>query len=221
MKRLVLVLALLAAALTVSVLAAPGIGKADGDDDDSYAIGLWGDVPYSTTQADRRRAEPDRRHEQAATSNSPSTTATSRQGSGSPCDNALYTRWRSATSTRCAPARVHAGRQRLDGLRPARQRRLHSLERLDHIRSTMFDSAVLVRRSERMRQTRAGSAPYVENRRWRVGGVTYATLNITGLVQQPLRHRRRTQPSSLRATQAIIAWMHETFASRGVAPLAA
>jgi hypothetical protein len=43
MNRLVLVLALLAAALTVSALAAPG-GKADGYVD-SYAIGLWATCP--------------------------------------------------------------------------------------------------------------------------------------------------------------------------------
>ena len=33
-----------------------------------------------------------------------------------------------------------------------------------------------------------GAVPCVENRRWTVGGVTYATLNVPGLVQQPLRH---------------------------------
>jgi hypothetical protein len=49
MKRIALVLAMLAGALAVSALAAPGSGKADRGGN-SYSIGLWGDVPYSTVQ---------------------------------------------------------------------------------------------------------------------------------------------------------------------------
>jgi hypothetical protein len=49
MKRIALVLALLAAALAVSALAAPGSGNAD-QGGNLYSIGLWGDVPYSDAQ---------------------------------------------------------------------------------------------------------------------------------------------------------------------------
>lgn len=90
MKRLVLVLALLAAALAVSALAAPGSGKADGDDD-SYAIGLWGDVPYSETQqtvgVPNLIADMNRSRLAFSVHN-----GDLKQGSGSPCDDALYTR---------------------------------------------------------------------------------------------------------------------------------
>jgi hypothetical protein len=44
---------MLAAALIASALATPGTGRADDEDDDGghgYSIGVWGDVPYSTTQ---------------------------------------------------------------------------------------------------------------------------------------------------------------------------
>ena len=54
----------------------------------------------------------------------------------------------------------------------------NSLERLTHIRNTMFDSQYSFGQ-RRMRQT-VQAAPYVENRRWRVEDVTYATLSIPG-----------------------------------------
>ena len=51
MKKLVLVLGVLAAAVGISALATPGSGRAD-QGGNSYAIGLWGDLPYSVRQAD-------------------------------------------------------------------------------------------------------------------------------------------------------------------------
>ena len=44
MKKLVLVLGVLAAAVAISALATPGSGRAD-QGGNSYSIGLWGDVP--------------------------------------------------------------------------------------------------------------------------------------------------------------------------------
>ena len=49
MKKLVLVLGVLAAAVGISALATPGSGRAD-QGGNSYSIGLWGDVPYSVHQ---------------------------------------------------------------------------------------------------------------------------------------------------------------------------
>ena len=48
--------------------------------------------------------------------------------------------------------------------------------------------------------------PCVENRRWTVGRVTYATLNVQGLVQQPMRCR--SDPNEYAARNAAnIQWM--------------
>jgi Esterase-like activity of phytase len=49
-KRLLLALAAMAAALVAAVLAAPSSGRAYDDEDETYSIGLWGDVPYSDAQ---------------------------------------------------------------------------------------------------------------------------------------------------------------------------
>ncbi len=208
MKRLVLVLALLAAAIAVSVLAAPGIGKADGDDDDSYAIGLWGDVPYSDTQqtvgVPNLIADMNRNRLEFTVHN-----GDLKQGSGSPCDDALYTRSEGYFNSLRAPAMYTPGdNEWTDCDRPANGG-YNSLERLTHIRNTMFDSQYSFGQ-RRMRQT-VQAAPYVENRRWRVGDVTYATLSITGsnnnlgdVDPDPAEFAARNAAS--------IAWMHEAFA---------
>ena len=56
--------ALLASAFAASALADPEPEDRSGRME-PYAIGLWGDLPYSDVQAQHRRAEPDRRHERA------------------------------------------------------------------------------------------------------------------------------------------------------------
>jgi len=40
-----------ALAVPILVIAAIGLANADDDNDDAYAIGLWGDLPYSAEQA--------------------------------------------------------------------------------------------------------------------------------------------------------------------------
>jgi hypothetical protein len=90
-KRLLLALAAMAAALVVAVLAAPSSGRAHDDEDETYSLGLWGDVPYSDAQqtvgvpnliADMNRSR------LAFSAHVGDLT----QGSGSPCDEALYVR---------------------------------------------------------------------------------------------------------------------------------
>ena len=90
MRRLVLVLAVLACALGFSSLATPGSGRADRGGN-SYSIGLWGDVPYSVDQqtngVPNLIADMNRSHLAFTVHD-----GDLKQGSGSPCDDALYTR---------------------------------------------------------------------------------------------------------------------------------
>jgi hypothetical protein len=107
-KRLLLALAFLAAALVVAVLAAPGSGRAHGDEDEPYSIGLWGDVPYSDAQqtigvpnliADMNRSR-------LAFS---AQVGDLKQGSGSLCDDALYVRSEGYFKALRAPAMYTPG----------------------------------------------------------------------------------------------------------------
>jgi hypothetical protein len=94
----------------------------------------------------------------------------------------------------------------------------NSLERLDHERQLLFNSSSTLgqhRLRQEVQQTPrclgvSGAVPCVENRRWTVGGVTYATLNIQGscnnlcdTTPDPAEYAARNQ--------ADIAWMQQTF----------
>ena len=94
-----------------------------------------------------------------------------------------------------------------------------SLERLDHERQVFFSTPFSLgrRRMRQQVQTEAlclgvnGLVPCVENRRWSIRGVTYATLNIQGSCNNLCD--TAPDPAEWAArNQAVIAWMRETFA---------
>jgi len=210
MKRLVLVLSVLAAALSLSVLAAPGAGIANGDDqgDDSYSIGLWGDVPYSLDQqtvgVPNVIADMNRSHLAFSVHD-----GDLKQGSGSPCDDALYVRSLGYFNSLRAPAMYVPGDNEWTDCDRASNGGFNSLERLNHIRATMFDTPFSFGQ-RRIRQD-VQRAPYVEDRRWSFGDVTYVTLDIPGsdnnlgdVAPDPAEWAARNA--------ATIAWMHQAFA---------
>jgi hypothetical protein len=93
-----------------------------------------------------------------------------------------------------------------------------SLERLDHEREVFFSTPFSLGQ-HRMRQEVqtallclgvSGDVACVENRRWTVGGVTYATLNIQGSCNN-LCDFAPDPNEWLARNQANIAWMQETF----------
>lgn len=94
-----------------------------------------------------------------------------------------------------------------------------SLERLEHERQVLFSTpfSLGVHRLHQQVQTAplclglTGLVPCVENRRWTMGGVTYATLNVQG----SCNNLCDTAPDPAEWTarnQANIVWLHETFA---------
>src|SRR5262245_39188121 len=182
MKRLLLILSVLPAAVSLTILAAPGAGIANGNDDDqgdgsSYAIGLWGDVPYSDVQqtvgVPNLIADMNRSHLAFTVHD-----GDLKQGSGSPCDDALYVRSLGYLNSLRAPAMYTPGDNEWTDCDRANNGGFNSLERLNHIRATMFDTPFSFGQ-RRIRQDVQG-APYVEDRRWEIGDVTYFTLNIPG-----------------------------------------
>jgi hypothetical protein len=94
-----------------------------------------------------------------------------------------------------------------------------SLERLDHERQVFFGSAYSLGRRPLRQEVQSeppclgvnGPTPCVENRRWTVGGVTYATLNVQGSCNNLCD--TAPDPAEWAArNQANIAWLRETFA---------
>src|SRR5262245_15343451 len=143
MKRLVLVLGVLAAAVSLAILVAPGVGIANGDGnsqgEEGYAIGLWGDVPYSPDQqtvgVPNLIADMNRSHLAFTVHD-----GDLKQGSGSPCDDALYVRSEGYfNSLRGAAMYTPGDNEWTDCDRPANGG-YNSLERLNHIPQTMLET---------------------------------------------------------------------------------
>jgi len=213
---------LLALLLAVPALTAVTLAPAwadDRDEENSYEIGLWGDLPYSLQQvmvgvpnliADMNA------HRLKFTVHDGDLKA----GSGSPCDDALYAQSLNFLNSLHAPAMFTPGdNDWTDCDRPANGG-FNSRERLDRERQVLFSTPFSLGQS-RMRQevqTEAlclgvkGMVPCVENRRWTVGRVTYATLNISGSCNNLCD--TNPDPAEYTARNAAnIRWLQETFAA--------
>jgi len=223
---------LIAAAITTSLAMGEGF-RAKGDDDDrddghgAYAIGLWGDLPYSDVQA--LTGVPNL----IADMNSQDLAFTVhdgdlKAGNGTPgsvtptiCSDALYIQALGFFNALRAPAMLTPGdNDWTDCDRPSNGG-FHSLERLDHERRVFFSTRFSLGQHPMRQEVQtdqpfclgvSGPVPCVENRRWRVGGVTYATLNIQGSCNNLCDTAPDPKEYAAR-NQANIAWMRGTFTS--------
>lgn len=221
---------LAAAALTASLALGQDVsGRGDDDrkghlDGGAYALGLWGDLPYSTIQAivgvPNLIADMNQQDLAFTVHN-----GDLKAGSNSPCDANLYRQALDYFNALKAPAVFTPGdNDWTDCDRPSNGG-YSSLERLDYERQVFFSTPFsLGQRPLRLEvqseplclgvsEDRQGTkrVPCVENRRWTFGGVTYATLNVQGscnnlcdTAPDPAEYAARNQ--------ANIAWMKETFA---------
>ena len=173
-----LLAALIAAATTAGLAFADDERGERGDERAAraYAIGLWGDLPYSATQ--RESGVPSL----VADMNRDQLAFTVHDGDikagGERCDDPIYTEFERSLNALEAPAMYTPGdNEWTDCDRPGNGP-YSSRERLDHIRANLFDtSSSFGRRSIGLD---VQQAPYLENRRWQVGRVTYATLHVVG-----------------------------------------
>ena len=206
------------------------------DDGGSYAIGLWGDLPYSDLQA--QVGVPNliadmNAHRLAFTVHDGDLKA----GNGTPgsvtptiCSDALYEQAQGFFSSLHAPAILTPGdNDWTDCDRPSNGG-FNSLERLDHERALFFSTPFSLGQRKMRLEVQDASAtpckgfvsgtptgttaykdvPCVENRRWHKGGVTYVTLNIQG----SCNNLCDTAPDPVEyaaRNAANIAWMRETF----------
>jgi len=211
-------MAALIVAAGVMTMAVRAAGQDDQGEDrggDTYAIGLWGDMPYSALQA--TQGVPNL----IADMNSQNLAFTVNDGDlkagGGECTDAVYTQALSFLNSLRAPAAFTPGDNdwvdcdRIDGY--------SSLERLDHERALFFHTPFTLGKRRLRQDVQAdplclsvnGPVPCVENRRWTFGGVTYATLNVQG----SCNNLCDTVPDFAEYTArnaANIAWLQETFA---------
>ena len=219
---------LFTAAAVLGIAAASITGRAvgldhDHDDDDRdhgdrYAIGLWGDLPYSDVQATvgvPNLIADMNRQDLAFTVHDGDLKA----GSNSPCDDALYIRSLGYLNSLRAPAMFTPGDNDWTDCDRANNGGFNSLERLDHERQLFFSTPLSFGQHRLRQQVQTdptclgfGGVPTacVENRRWSVGGVTYVTLNVQGSCNNLCD--TAPDPAEFAARNAAnIAWLHETF----------
>ena len=191
----------------------------DDGDEDRYAIGLWGDLPYSTVQAST--GVPNLIQDMNAQRLKFSVhDGDLKAGSGSPCDDNLYFQALDFFNALKAPAMFTPGdNDWVDCDRPANGG-FNSRERLDRERAIFFSSPFSLgqRRLRQEVQTGdlclglAGPVPCVENRRWSVGRVTYVTLNVQGSCNNLCD--TAPDPAEWAARNAAnIAWLRDSFAA--------
>lgn len=214
----------LAVAMLVFAVVATAQAQNDGNGRQMYAIGLWGDLPYSDLQA--LTGVPNliadmNKQELAFTVHDGDLKA----GNGTPnsvtptiCSDALYIQGLGFfNALEAATIFTPGDNDWTDCDRPSNGG-FSSLERLDHERSLFFGTpfSLGMRRIRQEVQSTplclglSGPVPCVENRRWSLGGVTYATLNIQGSCNNLCD--TAPDPVEFAARNAAdIAWMKETF----------
>ncbi len=220
--RLRYILRMLAAATFVVASAASvgaqGFGASGVHSSQPYAIGLWGDLPYSDLQA--TVGVPNL----IADMNSQNLAFTVhdgdlKAGSNSPCNDALYTRSLAYLNSLAAPAMFTPGDNDWTDCDRANNGGFNSLERLDHERTVFFSTPYSFGQRQMLLEVQStplclgvnGPVPCVENRRWSFGSVTYATLNIQGSCNNLCD--TAPNPAEYAARNAAdIQWMRDTFA---------
>src|SRR5262244_2797275 len=194
MRRWVLLIVLALASASAAVIAA---GFDDDDDEDegrSYAIGLWGDMPYSDQQAlsgvPNLIADMNSQHLAFTAQDGDLKAGNGTPGSITPtiCSNDLYFQGLKYLNSLTAPAIFTPGDNDWVDCDRAKNGGFNSLERLDFERKLFFSTPYSLGQHKILQEVQtdpiclgvSGNVACVENRRWHFGNVTYATLNIQG-----------------------------------------
>jgi hypothetical protein len=127
------------------------------------------------------------------------------------CTDDVYTRALGYFNASRAPAMYTPGDNEWTDCDRANNGGYDSLERLQHLRTTMFTTASSY--GQHRIRLQVQRAPYVENRRWEIGRVTYATLHVVGSDNDCEGDSTLGHPDECRPREeATIQWMRQTFA---------
>ena len=209
------ILVALALGSHVKSVSADDQGQDDAHGRDGYAIGLWGDMPYSDVQATvgvPNLIADMNSQELAFTAHDGDLKA----GSGA-CSDAVYARALQYFASLKAPAAFTPGDN--DWTDCDRVAGVNSLAQLDKERRLFFSTPFTLgqRKLHQEVQTEplclgvSGPVACVENRRWTLGGVTYATLNVQGSCNNLCDVAPDAAEFAAR-NHANIVWLEETFA---------
>jgi hypothetical protein len=208
-------LALLAVAVIVAVAVSTYRANAGGDGRHPYAIGLWGDLPYSSIQA--TVGVPNL----IADMNSQILTFTVHDGDlksgSSECTDTVYTQGLGYLNSLNGAAMFTPGDN--DWVDCDRTAGYNSLAQLDKERKLFFATQYSLGQHPMKLEVQStplclgvnGQVPCVENRRWTYRGVTYVTLNIQGSCNNLCDVAPDSNEYAAR-NAANIAWMQDTFA---------
>jgi hypothetical protein len=190
----------------------------------AYAIGVWGDLPYSDLHAltgvPNLIADMNKQHLKFTVHDGDLKAGNGTPGSSTPttCSDELYDQALEYFDSLKAPAMFTPGDNDWTDCDRPLNGGFSSRERLDHERQVFFSTPFSLGQRRMHQEVQAtplclgvgGPVPCVENRRWTVGRVTYATLNIQGscnnlcdVAPDPAEWEARNH--------ANIAWMRETF----------
>ncbi|KXZ50033.1 hypothetical protein GPECTOR_18g185 [Gonium pectorale] len=192
-----------------------------------YSFGLWGDVPYSQEQitvgVPNLIADMNAHNLAFSVFN-----GDWKQGSNSPCDEALYNRSLGYLNALSAPAAFTPGDNDWTDCDRANNGGYNSLERLDYERKVFFSTEYTngVRKLRQEVQTAplcpgySATRPYplvpcVENRRWTLNGVVYMTptCRVGGGSCNNLCDVNPDPEEFAGRNAANLAWLNETFAA--------
>eukprot|EP00198_Chlamydomonas_reinhardtii_P005806 XP_001695142.1 predicted protein [Chlamydomonas reinhardtii] len=148
-----------------------------------------------------------------------------KQGSNSPCDDAMYARSLDYFNQLDAPAAFTPGDNDWVDCDRANNGGFNSLERLDYERKVFFSDAYTLGKTKLKQEVQmeplcpgySATKPYplvpcVENRRWMYGGVMYMTANVQGSCNNLCDTNPDPEEFAGRDI-ANIAWLNSTFAA--------
>jgi hypothetical protein len=210
---LALTLTIVAGSAIASVNARENEYEEHGREGGTYAIGLWGDLPYNDVQAQtgvpNLIADMNKQNLAFTVFDGDWKAGNAITGSVTPttCSDALYFQSRDYLNLLKAPATFTPGdNDWVDCDRPSNGG-FNSLERLKREREIFFSTPYTLGQRRLKQEVQA---EYVENRRWKVRGVTYVTLNVQGSCNNLCD--TAPDPAEYKARNAAnIAWLKESF----------
>jgi hypothetical protein len=233
-RRLLLLVSMLIAAAIAAGLAVAADDQGNNRTFE-YAVGLWGDMPYSDTQAQTGVPNliADMNNSDIAFSvhDGDLKAGNGIPGSATPttCADALYTQALSYFNSLKQPAMFTTGDNDWTDCDRPKNGGFDSLERLQHERQLFFSTDQSLGQKTMTQEVQSTplcigttdpdpthgatfQTPCTENRRWTYKKVTYATLNVQGSCNNLCDTLSATDPAEYNARKvADIAWLEQTF----------